>query len=228
MGAVESKYLTPLFSLSVRKEQQMRPPRRVMYVSNMAVVAVFLLTGCNSTPPRRPAMYFDPTCLDPKVSVIHVMPVLDARLDRTVDFHSADLSDLGEQLGNAIVEYSGYRVETVETWPANTATLGEEVVSTSPEQLCGLAPDDCHAFFVLAINNVESKHKVLSTSYSITGTAILVNREKGKLIWKDVASGSYSSSGLIPAAIDTSRKKSSAKANLIWRLFGSFPAKSSM
>jgi hypothetical protein len=172
-------------------------------------------------------MYFDPTCLDPTISVIHVMPVLDARLDRTVDFDSADLNDLGEQLGNAI-EYSGYRVETVGAWPAITATLGEDVVSMSPEQLCGLAPDDCHAFFVLALNNVESKYTVLSTSYSITGTAVLVNREKGKLIWKDVATGSYSSSGLIPAAMDGARKKSSAKANLIWRLRGSFPARSSM
>ena len=154
----------------------MRPPRRMMYVSNMAVVALFLLTGCNSTPPRRPAMYFDPTCLYPKVSIIHVMPVLDVRLDRTVDFNSTDLRDLGQQLGYAIVNYSGYRVETVERWPAITAILEEEVLSMSPEQLCGLVPHNCQAFFVLTINNVESKHKVLSTSYSITGKAMLVNR----------------------------------------------------
>ncbi|MBN2180691.1 MAG: hypothetical protein JW715_02160 [Sedimentisphaerales bacterium] len=204
-------------------------PRRMIYMSNMAVVALFLLTGCNSTPPRRPALHFDPAYLDPKVSVIHIMPVLDARLDRTVDFNSADLSDLGEQLAYAIVEYSGYRVETVERWPAITAILGEEILSMSPEQLCGLAPDNCHAFFVLMINNIESKHKALSTSYSITGTAMLVNREKGKLIWKNIATGSYSSAGLIPAWLDKAqKKKASAKANLIWRLLGSFPAKSSM
>ena len=210
-------------SIILIKEKQMKRSIKVVVLSGLVIMAASLLGGCTAGP-SKPALYFDPDSFHPEVSVVHVMPILDARTDKTAKFDEADRRNLLKRSQKRIKSL-GYDVEIVDKWTLDVPASEEELAAMTPEQLCGFAPQECQVFFTLAISDIHSAYKVMSTSYSITGTAMLINQHDDRLIWKEIATGTYGGGGLLGAAMDGMVKETFAKDFLMGQLFASFPKK---
>lgn len=135
--------------------------------------------GCVSGPPP---LQVDPSYAKGPPREIAVMPVIDSRLDTTQD---VDLVDLQDFLVNR-VEWQGYLAVKVDraSWKARSAS-GLQIATLSPTQLAKLGPVDAKTVMYVFLEDVSWSYGFLYGNCRCEATAVVVDRDTGRLLWKN-------------------------------------------
>jgi len=167
-----------------------------------------LLTGC-ITSHQQATM--DATAFTQPLPAIHVMPVIDARTDRSGELDPGDLQRLRDLMKEKL-EDKGYQTVVVDTWKSAATTSPDREWSVA--DLVQQAPPDAKVLMVLTVTNVTDVYAGISTSYSITGTFNAIDCAKGASIWKITGTGSHGTGGIIGSAIGQADKRLEAQTAL--------------
>jgi len=190
------------------------------FVINLfTALGLFVIAGCAA--PRQ-AITLDADAFHQHISTIYVMPVIDGRNDKSAKLDDTDFKRIREMTKEKL-EKHGYQTVLVDSWGAGAAISDQSLADMSAAELSGLAPVESKIFLIITINDIHDKWKVFSASYSITGTAMAIDRGKKTEIWKDAATGAESSTGILGAMGAQIGKADDAQHTLLRQVFASFP-----
>jgi hypothetical protein len=187
-----------------------------------AALGLFLITGCVA--PHRQAITLDESAFSPDISTIYVMPVIDARSDKTAKLEDKDFKRMREMAKEILGRFNHYQSVLVDSW--GTGGISDQsLADMNASELSSLAPPEARIFLVITINDVRDNYKVLTTAYSMTGTLMAIDRQQKREVWKDAATGTASGGGLLGAAFAQIGKEHDAQQLLLGQVFVSFPRK---
>jgi hypothetical protein len=186
--------------------------------TSFIAIALVMLAGC-ATPPRQ-AITLDAGAFSQRLPAIYVMPVIDGRIDKSARLDQPDFTRI-RKMAEHQLEGLGYQVMLVDSWGTNVPD--QTLADMNDAGLAALAPSEAKVFLVITINDVHDKYKFITASYSITGTAMAIDRLKKTEIWKDAAAGNSSGGGVLDAAFSEIQKQKNSQQMLLRQVFASFP-----
>lgn len=187
---------------------------------NACVIALLCLTGC-TTVVRQP-ITLDESAFNTRLETIIVMPVLDARAEKSVSFAPSESKRVLKRVINKLVAL-GYDVQTANTWNVPPDVTPQQFLDMSTAELCRYLPANSRVALIVSVDGLRSTYSVLLNSFSISATVSLVDVSSRKEIWKDAAIGQYGGGGIVGASLTQIGKRAFAYDALAKTAFESFP-----
>jgi len=176
-------------------------PSRI--VSLLAVLVISTTSACNWS---RTPLTVDPEFRPEEVEEIVLLPVIDARPDR---FDNVRISRNVEDATLNLLRQRGYFAVASDRFavrPTGPINLNKE----SYEYLSTLAPADARVFMVVQIERLDPEYDSTGEGYYARLSAALVDREHGRVLWRDVASATSHLSGVLTVFARGSRQYEAA------------------
>jgi len=168
-----------------------------------AALGFLILTGC-ITNPDKPTM--NASAFNQPIGRIDVMPVIDARKDKSGQFDAGDIQRVRD-LVRTKLQGLGYQAVLVDSWRKEASTTDEQLAQMSDAALCQLAPAESQVFLAITVTDVNDTYAGVMSSYTITGTFTLVDRAQGAAIWKGSGTGAHGG-GIIGSVVVQATKQS--------------------
>jgi len=166
------------------------------------VVFAALLAGCGARTP----LALDETLRPEDIDEVIVLPVIDARPSRL------DQVQIARNVGDATVRFlreRGYFTLSTDTFRERPAEPFDLHVAGS-DQLLPLAPEDAKFFMLLQVEMLEPGTDGSGQTYDARLAAVLVDRTRGRVVWRDVATASSTLSGVLTVFSRGSRQYEAA------------------
>jgi hypothetical protein len=179
-----------------------------------------LLSACTT----QNATVVDSGAFRPEVDTLYLMPLVDARTDKSSVFDADDIKRVRDSAAKHL-EALGYAVNQIDAWKTEQPVADDALANMTADDLCKLAPPDATVFLVITIDHVSAHYLGLAASYSIKGTAVAINLAQRKEIWRHGGSASRGMVGVSGSLISQIAKKAGAQGDLMDAVFSSFPKK---
>jgi hypothetical protein len=166
-------------------------------------LAALASSGCVSN--RTPLM-MDAQLDGADIEEIVVLPVLDSRPSRF------DHVQVARNVAEATVRYlreRGYFTLTADTFRQPPPEPFDVYLAT-PDQLSALAPEDSRYFLLVSVERLEPGVDEGGQTYDAKLAAVMVDKEKNRVVWRDVATASSSLSGVLTVFSKGSRQYEAA------------------
>lgn len=148
-----------------------------------------MLAGCATPPPPlHSAQGFRPE----KMDTVFVMPVVDARVDKTLSLNSTKLQ---RWLVKSFKD-KRYRTDAVTDLNSVSGITGEDIRDASPDWIKSFGPADARWLVVLEVDELSRKITFGSTGQAEVVLAIL-DKQTGTVVWRDKALGRLGQGGLL-------------------------------
>ncbi|HXC49855.1 MAG TPA: hypothetical protein VN634_03125 [Candidatus Limnocylindrales bacterium] len=171
--------------------------------SLLPLFLAIVLAGCAS--PRAP-LVLDDTIRPDEIDEVVVLPVIDARPSR---FEQVQVA---RNVGDATVRFMrerGYFTLAADRFRERpTGPLDLHVAG--PDQLVPLAPEDSKYFMLVQVERLEPGVDQTGEVYDARLAAVLVDRTRGRVVWRDVATASSTLSGVLTVFSRGSRQYEAA------------------
>ncbi len=171
--------------------------------SLLPLFLAIVLAGCAS--PRTP-LVLDDTIHPDEIDEVVVLPVIDARPSR---FEQVQVA---RNVGDATVRFMrerGYFTLAADRFRERpTGPLDLHVAG--PDQLVPLAPEDSKYFMLVQVERLEPGVDQTGEVYDARLAAVLVDRTRGRVVWRDVATASSTLSGVLTVFSRGSRQYEAA------------------
>jgi hypothetical protein len=194
-------------------------PRNILLC--FAASGTLLLNACDTPSPRQ-ALSLDQGAFAHHIPAVYLMPVIDARDDKSVPFDDADRKRLRDMTKSRLDEH-GYQVILVDSWGAGMPPSDQTLADMSNSELAALAPSDSGVFFVISVNDATDASAMLATSCSITVTLTAIDRLKKAAIWEDADIGTAGGFDAVHSASSLAAKRSYVQNAVLMQLFESCP-----
>lgn len=155
------------------------------------------------------------------VQNIAVLPVLDARLDRTeeINIERFILKPAAKKIRGR-----GYQSGTLSTWGAFPINHIEQVKRITPEQVRQLGPQTIQYVFLVALMDVKSEMG-FGSSGNAEVAAWLFDKQTGTAVWYDKGIGQYGQGGLAGMMVKGLMGEAAVESAMS-DLFRAFPSRS--
>jgi len=161
------------------------------------------LAGCTSA---RTPLVLDDTIRPDEIDEVVVLPVIDARPSR---FEQVQVA---RNVGDATVRFMrerGYFTLAADRFRERpTGPLDLHVAG--PDQLLPLAPEDSKYFMLVQVERLEPGVDQTGDVYDARLAAVLVDRARGRVVWRDVATASSTLTGVLTVFSRGSRQYEAA------------------
>lgn len=189
---------------------------RILLVAVMIGGFTIRVGGCSSAP--KPPLYADPQLATMSFETITVLPIVDARIDKSEDF---DLEqELGERLEGLLAD-KGYDVERPGDFSDRDRFSHAQVAAMNDVQLASLGPAAAEPLLVLYLNDASGEVG-LGASYNLEATAVLVSKRSGEVLWRNKSVQSIGMGGAAGCMV-ASQMDGKASELALKEMFGSFP-----
>ena len=166
------------------------------------LVLAALLAGCSNRAP----LVLDETLRPDEIDEVVVLPVIDARPTRL------DQVQVARNVGDATVRFlreRGYFTLAADHFRERPAGPLDLHVAT-PDQLLPLAPEDAKFFILFQVEMLEPGTDPEGQTYDARLTGVMVDRTRGRVVWRDVATASSTLSGMLTVFSRGSRQYEAA------------------
>jgi hypothetical protein len=169
----------------------------------VACALALVLAGCAS---GRAPLVLDDTIRPDEINEVVVLPVIDARPSRL------DQVQVARNVEEATVRFlreRGYFTLSADRFrqrPSEPLDLH----LAGPDQLLPLAPEDSTFFMLVQVERLEPGTDESGQTYDARLAAVLVDRTKGRVVWRDVATASSTLSGVLTVFSRGSRQYEAA------------------
>lgn len=175
------------------------------------------LSGCASGIPRTP-IYADPDLASLHFDTVTVLPVVDRRVDQSSGIN-LDKTIRGQAI--RILEKQGYAVIDPPAFSESVDIPNAEVAEMEVRELTALGPADAKMMLVLYLDDASGV-TALGYSFKTEMTALLIDKPRGALIWKDKGIASQGQGGLLGCLMSSSIKSDALK-QCVSEMLASFP-----
>ena len=206
----------------MRTEKSTTQYHSIIRMAGTTVIATLMATGCVSI--QRQPITVDASAFEKSVEPIMIMPIIDARTDKSVSFDKGESDRVSARVLQRL-RGLGYVAQTCDSWNSPSVVSSQQLSDMNTEELCHLLPTGTHSAIIINVDSIRDSYKVLVTSFSISGTFTLIDVSGRKAIWKDAASGEHGGGGVLDAAFAQIGKRSGAYDALVNTVFQSFPKK---
>ncbi len=155
-----------------------------------AVLAALAFAACVQT--TQP-IYLDEDFATVRVEPVFLLPVVDGRADK-LDFVTTTRNVQTAALD--LIEAKGYEVEVVHSFATEVSRRSQDLWAMDGEALSALAPKVAAVFLLLHVDAVETESGDLGPVVRIKLSGTLVERSRGRVLWRDSTSATSSLSGL--------------------------------
>jgi hypothetical protein len=172
---------------------------------NVAFALAFALTAFGCASGRAP-LVLDDTIRPEEIDEVVVLPVIDARPSRL------DQVQVARNVEDATVRFlreRGYFTLSADRFRERPSGPLDLHVA-GPEQLLPLAPEDSKFFMLVQVERLEPGVDQTGQTYDARLAAVLVDRTKGRVVWRDVATASSTLSGVLTVFSRGSRQYEAA------------------
>lgn len=158
-------------------------------------MAVLALLACAVAGPgctARAPIQLDQGFASAGVETIVLLPVIDARPDRL------DYVVLSRNVADATIRMlraKGYRISESDGYlqrPAGPI----DIDTAQAKELIPLAPPEARDFLVVQVERMDRSLDELGASYSVRLSGLLVDRDGGRVLWRDSASAASNLTGV--------------------------------
>jgi len=181
------------------------------------VACIVGVLGCN---PRKP-LEIDPSLTSSaRFDTITLMPVIDARPDRF------DYLPLGRDVSAAAVQFvreKGYLVAQAESY-AQRPPDSIDIDNVKAADLIALVPAEAHDFLIVQIEKMDRTIDEAGVLYYVRLSAVLVDRDAARVLWRDVASANNTLTGFF-TIVTRGSSQFEAAVNASRSLFSTLPAR---
>lgn len=190
----------------------MNPHRRLRCLAPVLLAAA--LAGCVA---ERIPLVLDETLRATEIDEVVVLPVIDARPSRF------DQVQVARNVGDAVVRFlreRGYFTLAADSFRERPGGPFDLSVAAA-ELLMPLAPEDAKFFMLVQVERLEPGVDESGQTYDAKLSAVLVDRARGQVVWRDVAIASSSLSGILTVFSRGSRQYEAAvnaSRALVWTL----------
>lgn len=185
---------------------------RILYSqsSYCVLISVFFCIGCAM--PRKAPIYLARDFDSRSISTITVMPVVDGRLDRTLE---TDYSKILNTTVPRRLKERKYAVETVNE--TGSSVTKSEVAAAEPEWIASLGPRSARWIMVVVVDQVTRFTTAASESIAqVSGT--LFDKRNRDVVWRGVGKGTMAGGLLLGGVTDNDSARMAAR-----HLFFSLP-----
>jgi hypothetical protein len=185
---------------------------RIFFAAGVASV----LIGCVNAkppPPLRSAATFRPEQMD----VVHILPVVDARADRSLN---TDFNKIIQNSAAGYLKRQGYQAKTLSAADAGAAIAPDDVREATPEWVKQTGPSGSRWVMIFVIEELSRSIKLGSTGNAEVILSIL-DRQTGEVVWYDKGLGRVGQGGLIGTLEGATMDDGAVKAavnNLLWKI----------
>ena len=181
------------------------------FASSFAALGFLMLSGCMSS---HEGATIDATAFNQPLPTIHIMPLIDARKDKSGSLDVDDIQRIRDLTRTKLGDM-GYQAVIENVWQKDVSTTDQQVAAMNEAALSRLVPPETGVFLVLTVTDVTDRYGGVMASYSITATFTLIDRTKGAAIWKDVGTGSHAAGGIIASQVAEADKRIEAETGLV-------------
>lgn len=170
--------------------------------------------GCNARVP----LGLDADFASAGVDKILLLPVIDARPERL------DYVVISRNVADATVRImgeKGYLVSESDAY-GQRPTGPIDIDTVEAKGLAALAPEDARCFLVVQVERMDRSVDELGASYSVRLSALLVDRDAVRVLWRDTASASNNLTGMLTVLAHGSSQYEAA-VNATRTLFETLP-----
>lgn len=194
--------------------------RSIIQTVMMVIMTSLMATGCVTI--QRKPIAVDVNAFEKGIEPIMIMPIVDARADKSVSFDKDD-SDKLRALVIKRLQGLGYSAQACDSWKSSVSP--QQLSDMNEKELCRLLPPNAKSAMIISVDGLRDSYKVLVTSFSISATFTVIDISGQKEIWKDAAVGEHGGGGVLDAAVAQIGKRSGAYNALVDTVFPSFPKK---
>ncbi|MFN2425531.1 MAG: hypothetical protein ABR587_03685 [Candidatus Binatia bacterium] len=176
----------------------------VAHLASILLLSTALaLAGCGT---QRAPLVLDTTLRAEDIDEVLVLPVIDARPS------PYEQVQVARNVGDAMVRFlreRGYFTVAADSYRVRPAGPLDLHVAT-PAQLLPLAPEDATYFVLVQVEKIEPGVDEAGQTYDARLSAVMVDRPRGRVVWRDVATASSSFSGVLTVFSRGSRQYEAA------------------
>jgi len=168
-----------------------------------SLVLALTLAGCSF---QRTPLVLDQTLRAEDIDEVLVLPVIDARPS---PFEQVQVA---RNVGDAMVRFlreRGYFTLAADSYRQRPSGPLDLHVA-SPEQLLPLAPEDAKFFILVQVERLEPGVDGTGQTYDARLSAVMVDRPRGRVVWRDVATASSTLTGMLTVFSRGSRQYEAA------------------
>jgi hypothetical protein len=167
------------------------------------IVLAILISGCSVPAP----LVLDESIRPEEIDEVVVLPVIDARPTR---FEHVQIARNVEDATVRFLRERGYFTLTADRFRERPSGPLDLHVA-GPAELVPLAPEDTRYFMLVQVERLEpGVSDETGQAYDARLTGVLVDRERGRVIWRDVATASSHLSGVLTVFARGSRQYEAA------------------
>jgi hypothetical protein len=182
----------------------------------IGIAFIFLFAGCAAQ--QYVPIYADPDIENMNFDTITLLPVVDARTDKS---HKFDIEgSIGDRVAKKL-KSKGYTVIAAGTATDFSVIPDDEIAEMEPLELSSLGPEDATIMLVVFVNDASAK-MALGYSFKMETTAILLNKPTKAMLWKDKGIGSAGQGGLA-GCLMAGLTKDEAMSGAVDLMLKSFP-----
>lgn len=169
----------------------------------LPLILSLALLGCGL---GRTPLVLDESLKPAEIDEVLVLPVIDAR---PAPF---DQVQVARNVGDAMVRYlreRGYFTLAADRFGRRPEGRFDLHVATAAD-LSALAPDDAKYFVLVQVERLEPGKDPNVPAYEASLSAVMVDRRRGRVVWRDVATASSSLTGMLTVFSRGSRQYEAA------------------
>jgi hypothetical protein len=166
-----------------------------------AVISVALAltaVGCAVPLPSRVPLYIDPAFSSYGIESVALLPVVDRRVDRRVDF---DLEGQVRSRARRMLERRRYAVVMPASFGDGRPLAMDEVSEMNTSELVALGPATNRFLMIVYVEDVRSSYVVMANTFKIELSATLLDKEKTAVLWRHKCVVTGGQAGLISAGL---------------------------
>lgn len=198
-----------------------RPHGAIGAISCLSTCAALALTNCGG---KRTPITLDPSFSELQIEEVALLPIVDRRVDKAVEI---DFEAKIRSRAKGILEGKGY-VVALPTSFGNVQDLDSaEIARMQEEDLFSLGPEQNNFIAVLYIEDLVRKHSLFKFQSKMEASAVLLDKAKRTVIWKDKGIASEGEGGILGAAIEAAVFSDDAIRSALRSLFSTLPERRS-
>lgn len=179
--------------------------------------SLLIISGCA---PKRIPITLDQMAFTKTIDPITIMPILDARTNKTVPYDKKDSQKFLDIISDRL-EILGYTVQFA-SWKAVSSDLDtQDLLDMNIDELCNYIPSDNPTALIFTLEEMRDD-ALIGIAFNMGGTATLISIKEKKEIWKDTAVKRLELGPLAQLFIN---EKKGAFSDLTLDLFLSLPKK---
>jgi len=169
-----------------------------------AIVLASAAGGCAQQ--KRAPLVLDETVRPEEIDEVVVLPVIDARPSR---FEQVQVARNVEDATVRFLRERGYFTLSASQFRQRPSGPLDLHVA-GPDQLLPLAPEDTRYFMLVQVESLQPGMDESGQTYDARLAAVLVDKQRGRVLWRDVATASSTLSGVLTVFSRGSRQYEAA------------------